>query len=155
VAAARADIAAFDAIVDRREKALAWPALDDALSARGRALIGHDLLGWTARAVPRSLELWAGERPVPGGASGELGAALSAMQLILFAAACAGAVVLARRRGHADLAIVAVIAYVWLTAIAFQTESRYALPAKMPAIVAGVALIEWWRMRRRARAART
>ena len=155
VAAARADVAAFDAMADRAEKAGAWLALDDALGARGRALIAHDPVGWILRAVPRSLELWAGERPVPGGASGDLAAGLSAVQLVLFAVALAGTALLARRADHAAVAIVVVILYVWLTAVPFQTESRYALPAKMPAIVAGAAFIEWWLSRRRPRAART
>lgn len=153
--AARAEVAAWDAMADRADKALAWPALDDSLGARGRALIAHDLAGWVGRGVARSLELWAGERPVPGGATGDLGAALSAIQLVLFAIAGAGTVLLVRRGGHAASAIVATIVYVWLTAVAFQTESRYALPAKMPAIIAGVAFIEWWLLRRRARVART
>lgn len=151
---ARALVAAFDAIEDRAAKARAWPALDDALGSHGRALIAHDPLGWAARGAIRSVELWAGERPLPGGGPAELALALSAAQLALFFLALAGTAMLARRRDQAAWAIAVAVLYVWVTALPFQTEARYALPAKMPAIVAGVLLIEWWLARRRARAAR-
>jgi len=150
---ARADIAAFDAIADRRARALAWPPLDDSLGVRARALIAHDPVGWILRAVPRTLELWAGERPVPGGGSTDLALALAAVQLVLVAVAGAGVVLLARRRDHAATVVVVGIMYVWLTALPFQTEARYALPAKMMAIVAAVAFIES-RLAARRRAAR-
>jgi 4-amino-4-deoxy-L-arabinose transferase-like glycosyltransferase len=152
---ARAEIAAFDAIDDRAAKARAWLALDDALGAHGRALIAHDPIGWVARGALRSIELWAGERPVPGGASGDLALALSAAQLVLVFVALAGTLRLARGSDQAASAIVVVVLYVWLTALPFQTEARYALPAKMPAIVAGILFIEWWLARRRPRAAST
>jgi hypothetical protein len=77
------------------------------------------------------------------------------VQLLLFTAAVAGAVMLARRRDHASVAVVTVIAYVWLTALPFQTEARYALPAMPFVIIAAVALFDRWSARRIARASAT
>jgi hypothetical protein len=146
---ARAEIAAFDAIADRRAQAIAWLALDDSLGVRARRLIAHDPFGWALRSVGRSLELWAGERPLRGGATGDLAAALAAVQLLLFTAGIGGAVGLARRRDHAGIAVVVIVAYVWLTALPFQTEARYALPAMAFVIIAAVALFDRWSARRR------
>ena len=56
---------------------------------------------------------------------------------------------LARHRDPAALAVALVIAYVWVAALPFQTEARYALPAKMPAIIAAIQFIDsrWRRTR--------
>ncbi|HYK98770.1 MAG TPA: glycosyltransferase family 39 protein [Candidatus Acidoferrales bacterium] len=142
VTAARAQIEAFDAVADRTERALAWLTLDDSLGARARSLIAHDPVGWLARAVARSAVLWGGEQPVRGGASGDLAALLGAVQLVLFAASLGGAIVLARRGDQAALLVGVVILYVWITALPFQTEARYALPAQAFALLAAVALLD-------------
>jgi hypothetical protein len=139
--AARVSIAAFDAIEDRTRRALAWLVLDDELGTRARALITHDPVGWILRALPRSAELWAGELPVPGRPSSDVVLAFATAQVVLFALAMGGLVVLARRGDQAALTLVVAIAYVWISALPFQTEARYALPAKMPAIIAAAALI--------------
>jgi len=146
VAAARVEIAALDA-ADRDAQPRAWLALDDSLGARARRLIAHDPLGWVARSFIRSAELWAGERPLKGGATGDVSAALGAVQLVLFAAALAGAAVLVRRRELASVTAVLVIAYVWITALPFQTEARYALPAMPFALIAAVAAFDRWSSR--------
>ena len=143
VAAARAEIAALDA-ADRQGQPRAWLALDDSLGARARRVIAHDPLGWVARSFLRSVELWGGERPLRGGATGDIAAALGAVQLVLFAAALAGSAVLLRRRDQAGVAVVLVIAYVWLTAVPFQTEARYALPAMAFVFIAAVAAFDRW-----------
>jgi 4-amino-4-deoxy-L-arabinose transferase-like glycosyltransferase len=147
VDAAREEIVALDA-ADRQLQPRAWLALDDSLGARARRLIAHDPVGWVARSFIRSVELWGGERPLRGGATGDIAAALGAVQLVLFAAALAGAVVLVRRRDHASLVVPLVIAYVWLTALPFQTEARYALPAEVFVLIAALAAFDRWSARR-------
>ncbi len=66
---ARAEIAAFDAMTDERARALAWLRLDDSLGRRARALIAHDPGRWIGSMLPRSIELWAGDRPLEASVS--------------------------------------------------------------------------------------
>ncbi len=145
-AAARAEIAAFDAMTDRHARALAWLALDDSLGRRARTLIAHDPGRWLAGLVPRSLELWAGDRPLR--APIEQSVAIGSIHLVLLVLGLAGALAL-RRRGEAGAVFVLVIAYVWLVAAPFQTEGRYSLPAKPFLIVAAVAALDLLVRRRR------
>ena len=147
VAAARADITAYDAIADRRERALAWSALDDSLGARARVLIAHDPLGWLARAVPRSLELWAGDVPLPRGGEASAATVFAFAQLLIVTAGIAGALLLARRGGEPGILVAVIVAYVWATAFPFQTEGRYSLPAKVFVLVGAVALVDRYRAR--------
>ncbi len=143
--AARGEIAAFDAIADRPTRALAWPALDDSLGRRGRMLIAHDVVTWLLGIVPRSVELWAGDRPPD--ASIDVSIALGSLQLVLFVFGLGGAVVL-MRRGEAGATFALAIAYVWLSAL-FATEGRYSLPAKPFLIISAVAAVDLLLERRR------
>ncbi|MDQ2951825.1 MAG: hypothetical protein M3R54_06140, partial [Chloroflexota bacterium] len=137
-AAALADIAAFDAMTDRKARALAWLPLDDSLGARARALIARDPVGWMLRGVDRSFELWTGDRPAPGGAQGGTALAMAIAQLVVVIIGLFGAVRLWRVDRLVGPIIALVIAYVWLTSVPFQTEGRYAMPARA-ALLIGVA----------------
>lgn len=131
VLAARREIATFDGIADRVERGRAWLALDDALGAHARALIGHDPLGWLARAVPRTIELFDGDRPVRGGLSGgDVASLAAAAQLVIAAIGAIGVARLARLGGLVAPVAAIVVVYVWLISVPFGTEGRYALPAR-------------------------
>ena len=138
---ARRDVAAFDAIADRRERALAWPHLDDSLGARARALIAHDPAGWMLRAVPRSLELWAGDVAVRGGGDGTARTLFAVAELVLVAGGVVGALRLLARGVPSSL-VALVIGYVWLTAVPYHTEGRYALPAIPFVVIGALAALE-------------
>jgi hypothetical protein len=153
VDAARAEIAAFDAIADRAERAKAWLVLDAALASRARTLVAHDPAGYVVRGLGRSVELWAGDRPVRGGAlAGDLAVASGAIQLVVAAIGMIGAIRLARRGGLIGPIAALVIAYVWLSALPFQTEGRYALPARAFVLLGVVAMVEATARRRDATA---
>lgn len=83
-----------------------------AASRRARLLIAiaHDPVGYALRAIPRSLELWAGDRPAPGSDAGpDANALFAAIQLLLLVFALIGIARLSRRGavaqwsgGHGD-----------------------------------------------------
>ena len=149
VAVARERIAAFDAITDRYARAIAWLALDEDLGTRARAVIGHDPVAWAAGAISRSIELWAGDVPVP--AADATSATVSvAIGLFLTILGTLGSLLVVRR-GDGWI-LTAVIGYVWLTAIPFATEGRYSLPAKPFVIVGAVAFLDALLTTRSARA---
>jgi hypothetical protein len=154
VEAARADIAAFDAMTDRTQRATAWLALDGSLGSRARTLIAHDPAGYAIRGLLRSVELWAGDRPVRGGAvTGDLAVALGSVQLVVAMIGMIGAARLWRRGGLVGPIAALVITYVWLSAIPFQTEGRYALPARAFLLIGVAAMVEGLAWRRAPRAA--
>lgn len=154
VEGAQADVAAFDAVADRHRQALAWLDLDDALGRRASRLIAHDPLGWTARGVLRTLELFDGDRLARGGLSGDAALAFAAIPLVLAALGVIGLVVIARRGGVAAGVVLVAVLYVWIVAVPFSTEGRYSLPARPFLLIAAVALLDRWSLRTAPRGAR-
>ena len=82
-----------------------------------------------------------------------------AVQLVLFVAGVAGAVLLALRRDRGGLLVAAVILYTWFESIVFVTEPRYSLPARPALVIAAVYAVAAYASSRlgyqKARAART
>ena len=158
------EIAAFEAITDRRAQAYAWLDLDRSLARRATTLIAHDPIGWAERGITfRSIELWTGEIPMRVDDFHLLPAlprlVSMAVQLVLFVAGVAGAVLLALRRDRAGLLVAAVILYTWFESIVFVTEPRYSLPARPALVIAAVYAVAAYASSRlgyqKARAART
>jgi hypothetical protein len=142
-AGAYRDIAAFDAIGDRTAQAYGWIAFNRSMTARALALIAHDPLAYVARGFGvRTIELWAGDVPMRVRDFQELPAAprivAVAAQLVLFAFALAGAVLLARRGGREPLLVAATLLYSWLALIIFVTEAHYSLPARTVLLIASL-----------------
>src|SRR5207237_1099542 len=99
------EIAAFEAITDRRAQAYAWLDLDRSLARRATTLIAHDPIGWTERGITfRSIELWTGEIPMRADHFHLLPAlprlVSMAVQLVLFVAGVAGAALPAPRQAR-------------------------------------------------------
>ena len=141
----RTRIAAFVAATDRLAQPGAFIALDDALRADALALIAHAPGPWAARAIHRSLELWAGDRPYPRAVDAEpslaLRAALATAQLLLLVAGLAGAIALAMRRDRFGLAVTAIVLLLWVLSVPLWTEARFALPAKPLLAIGAVSLL--------------
>lgn len=125
-------------------KAEAWPELDSEFRTRGARLIAHDPVGWAWRGLTvRTPVLWTRDEPIRtrDAASAPLvvPAVFMAAQLVIAALAVTG-LVASWRAGRRDAAVIgAVLALVWIGSFPFQTEARYALPAKPFLLIAAVA----------------
>ncbi len=137
--AGRATLSAFDAIQDRAAQAQAFIGLDDELRTRALALIAHDPLGFMARGITRSVQLWAGDVPLR---SEDAGAAVTALwiigNLVLFGLGLVGAVRLARRGDGVFAVPLLVILATWVLSYPLWAEGRFSLPAR-PFLAIGMA----------------
>lgn len=153
-AAAIRDIDAFESSRDRLARSRSYPALGDALSARALRLIAHEPAGWIARGLGvRTLELVAHDEPyrVDRAAAVPFAVRVGAVtaQLVLLALALRGLAVVARTAPGPALVAAVAIAYVWLSAVPFQTEARYALPARtLMLTLAGLSALRPFRAKR-------
>ncbi len=135
----RAALASFDATADRVAQAQAFVALDDELRARALALIAHDPLGFLARGITRSVQLWAGDIPVrPEHAGAAVTAIWVFANLMLLGVGLVGAARLARRGGGAFAVPLLIIVATWLLSYPLWAEGRFSLPAR-PFLGIGVA----------------
>lgn len=147
--AAIREIETFESSADRLAQSRSYGALNDSLSARALRLIAHDPAGWVARGLgTRTLELVAHDEPYRVRDAAAVPSVLRLLavvtQLLLLALAFAGLLVVARRRPGPALVAAVAIGYVWLSAVPFQTEARYALPARpllLTLVVAGSAVL--------------
>lgn len=143
-AAAIREIAAFESSTDRLAQAHAYGELNGSLTARTLRLVAHDPLGWIVRGLTvRSLELLAHDEPYRVRDAPTVPLAIQALfvaaQLVFLALAIRGLWVVAGSARRPALVIGIAIGYVWLSALPFQTESRYALPVRPFLLVLAVA----------------
>ena len=137
--AGRVALARFDATTDRVAQASAFVALDDELRARALTLIAHDPLGFLARGVTRSVQLWAGDVPVrPEQAGAAVTAIWVLVSLVFFGVGIVGAARLAGRGGGAFAVPLLVIVATWILSYPLWAEGRFSLPAR-PFLGIGVA----------------
>ncbi len=151
-----ARIKAFVAERDRSKQPAEFLQLDADLGSRAVRLIAHDPLGYAARAMPRSVELWAGDLPVKEGIALPVDARAVVLsgELVLLVFGIAGAIVLARRSTSVAGALpLTVIGYVWILSLPLWAEERFSLPAKPFLVVAAVAGAAALMDRRRRRSA--
>jgi dolichyl-phosphate-mannose-protein mannosyltransferase len=137
--AGRADLARFDAVPERVAQADAFVALDDQLRQRALMLIAHDPVGFLARGVFRSVQLWAGDVPLRAEhVSLPATAAWVVANIVLLALGLVGAVRLARGGGEAAWIPLLIILTTWAFSYPLWAEGRFSLPAR-PFLAIGVA----------------
>ena len=129
------DVASFDSAADQRARVAAFVTLNESLYARALRLIAHDPAGYVIRGIAvRTPALFATDVPVRVADTSSLPlgvrVALFAGELVLFAGALAGTLLLVRRRTAAAAIVAGVFVYVWVLSVPFLAEGRYAIPAR-------------------------
>jgi 4-amino-4-deoxy-L-arabinose transferase-like glycosyltransferase len=147
VAGAFRDVAVF-AATEGRPRIAAFLTLQDQLGPRADRLIAHDPVGYAIRGLTiRTPALWAGDVPVRSDQLEQVPLAIRALlivvELLAFVAAVAGAIALIRTRTAAGLLVAGVFFYVWLLALPFLTDGRYAIPARPFVAITLLPVVGW------------